>query len=401
MEFNKDRALTRDSAVSTLLQHWDMPCDIEAVPLAEAYGRIAACDVFARANAPFARVSSFDGIAVRSSDFEKGMPDVSSWQRNRDFAQADTGDDFPDDFDAVVRIEAVGFNEADVPRFTQELEVLPGTGVRKAGSQVREGELLAAAGKQLRPEDVALIAAGGHDSVSVKRRLRVAYLPTGSELTAIGSCPSRGKTYQSNGLMIRGFVTEWGAEFLEHDIVADDRDLLGRAIDDLLDSADILLINGGSSRGSEDYSSQLLEQRADYFAHGVLAVPGRPIGMSVIKGKIAINVPGPMMAAWFACDWLLRSLLMSYQEQSANERLTVTAIADEQLKSRPGFERLARLVARKEADGIHVSSLQDNATLAASVRRVNAFYAIGPDETVEPGETIQIQLLGTKASSLM
>ena len=99
---------------------------------------------------------------------------------------------------------------------------------------------------------------------------------------------------------------------------------MGRA----LEEADMVLINGGSSRGSEDYNSELLQERATFFAHGVKAVPGRPIGMAIIGGKPAINVPGPMIAAFLAADWLVQALVRFYYGQPMPRRATVSAVLD-------------------------------------------------------------------------
>ena len=73
--------------------------------LDEAVGRVLARDVVSTNTLPVVRASSFDGIAVKSAAFADGLPDTSGWKLGVDYVRADTGDDFPDDFDAVVMIE--------------------------------------------------------------------------------------------------------------------------------------------------------------------------------------------------------------------------------------------------------------------------------------------------------
>ena len=85
---------------------------------------------------------------------------------------------------------------------------------------------------------------------------------------------------------------------IRHSIVRDDAAELERALDEALPQADLVLINGGSSRGEEDFNSQLLERRGSFFRHGVKAVPGRPVAFSIVDGKPVINVPGPVAAAY-------------------------------------------------------------------------------------------------------
>ena len=84
---------TREEALADFFAAW------------EAVGRVLARDVVSTNTLPVVRASSFDGIAVKSAAFADGLPDTSGWKLGVDYVRADTGDDFPDDFDAVVMIE--------------------------------------------------------------------------------------------------------------------------------------------------------------------------------------------------------------------------------------------------------------------------------------------------------
>ena len=77
---------------------------IETVSIWEASKRVTAEDVYSKICVPVVRASRLDGVAVKSERFKEGMPDTSSWVKGVDFVRADTGDDFPDDYDAVIRI---------------------------------------------------------------------------------------------------------------------------------------------------------------------------------------------------------------------------------------------------------------------------------------------------------
>lgn len=165
----------------------------------------------------------------------------------------------------------------------------------------------------------------------------------------------------------------------------------------LVDEADVVLVNGGSSRGSEDFNSEHLQERASWFSHGVKAVPGRPIGLAVIEGKLAINVPEPMIAAYLAADWLLQGLVCHYYGQPVPQRVKVSAVLDTPLGARPGFEHLARLVAH-EVDGVlHAAPAPNSATLVEDIRSVSAFLAVPAGTRYAAGDTTEVELLGTKA----
>lgn len=397
MKFSIDEALTRTQAVEALTSRWEPKLSAEEFAVEEAAGRILACDCTARYNLPQHRVSAMDGIAVCSAAFAEGMPDTTTWQEGIDYVRADTGDDFPDAFDAVIAIEDVTHAEDGSITLTEGLEVQPGRCVRAAGATMAEGELLGAADSIITPEIAALLAAGGWASVPVKRRLRIGYLPTGSELVPIGTTPKRGENIQSNSVMLSAYWKQWGAEPVIYDIVPDDRDLLASAIDRAILENDVVIVNGGSSRGSEDFNSELLQERATFFAHGVKAVPGRPIGMAIINGKPVINVPGPMIAAGLANDWLIRALICHAYKQPLQKRVTIKAVLDEPLISRPGFERLVRLELRWPDGMCHARTTAHGATTAQSVLPVNGFVALPPDSSYASGDTLDVEVLDSCA----
>ena len=399
MKFNAEAALTRAQAVEALASRWEFEPRTEQVSVARACGRVLAQDCHARYDLPRHRVSSFDGIAVRSADFAAGLPDTSAWVRGVQFAQADTGDDFPDEFDTVIAAEDVSYDDEGRLTLSPDLAFRKGNAVKRAGATMGEGELLYEEGTQLGPEAIAILAAGGWAQVPVRERLRIAYVPTGNELVAVGTVPERGQNVQTNSLMLGAYFQQWGAQMVEYGIVPDDRAALGAALGRALEETDMVLINGGSSRGSEDYNSELLQERATFFAHGVKAVPGRPIGMAIIGGKPAINVPGPMIAAFLAADWLVQALVRFYYGQPMPRRATVSAVLDKPLGARPGFEQLARLAVHEEDGVLHAAPVPGCATLAENMRSVNAFLAVPAGLRYEAGETVEVELLDTVAGA--
>ena len=101
MKFDHEKALTRAEVLKALKARWEFEKRTERVPVGEACGRVLAQDCHAAYDLPRHRVSSFDGIAVRSAACADGRPDTSTGEPGRDYVRADTGDDFPDAYDAV------------------------------------------------------------------------------------------------------------------------------------------------------------------------------------------------------------------------------------------------------------------------------------------------------------
>ena len=242
---------TRAQVCEALFQRWEPVYETETIPVQAALGRVLPRDQYARVTIPVARASAMDGIAVCAARFGQGAPDTAGWKLGEDFCRADTGDDFDDRFDAVIPIERVKISEKGRLTFLEELQVRPGDNIRPRGSVIRAGELVARKHRQLRPFDLACLALGGIAQVEVYRKPRVAFLPTGSELVPLGAPVGRGQNIDSNSVLAQAMLTEMGAEPLCYPIVPDQPEALAEALERALQAADVVLLNGGSSKGAE------------------------------------------------------------------------------------------------------------------------------------------------------
>jgi molybdopterin molybdotransferase/putative molybdopterin biosynthesis protein len=148
-----------------------------------------------------------------------------------------------------------------------------------------------------------------------------------------------------------------GAEPVLWPIVIDDRALVEAALDEALATCDVVVLSGGSSKGSEDFTSHLLEERGDLITHGVLAAPGRPTVVAVINGKPVINTSGPMLAFYYESEWLLRPIVAHALGTPRALHQTVQAILDEDIALKPTatgevMSILHRMELTRDANGV-------------------------------------------------
>ena len=342
---------TRKAVLETLFAAWEMHPQTERVPTQEALGRVLVEDARAQLSIPAVRASIMDGVAVRSASFQNGLPDTAAWRLGEDFCRADTGDDFPDAFDTVIPIEQVSISPAGILSIQAGVKVEPGMHIRPRGSMIREGELLARKNRQLRPFDIACLAMGGIGEAEVYKRPRVAFLPTGSELVPLGAPVGRGQNIDSNSLLAAGLLQEMGAESLCLPIVPDDKASLAAALEGALARADIVILNGGSSKGAEDYNARLLEERGAALFHWVAAAPGKPMCIALVGGKPVINLPGPPLAVLYGMDWCIRAMVNRLLHKPMPRRQTVRARLTEPIQAPANMEILCMMDLKKTEAG--------------------------------------------------
>lgn len=139
--------------VKNFLEEYEVDRKTEIVPLDEALNRVLAEDITSKVTIPMVRASMLDGIAVCSSMFENGIPDTSSWTLGNEYVRADTGDDFDDKYDSIIRIEDISFDENKKFHINPDVEVTPGCLTKPAGSSLKLGEFILRKNVKLTPTD--------------------------------------------------------------------------------------------------------------------------------------------------------------------------------------------------------------------------------------------------------
>lgn len=271
------------------------PLPAEGVPSLRAAGRVLAQPVASPVDVPAFPRSAMDGFAVRAADTDPPVPltvvgesmparpfrgEVAAGQAVR----ITTGAPVPVGTDAVLMVESA-HAEPD-GRILARTVLTPGKHVVRVGEDVGKGREVLPAGRRLRPQDVGLLASVGVGAVRVHRRPRVSLLVTGNELLPPGSVPDEpGEGFRivdSNSPMLAALVERDGGEPLAVRYLRDDHAGLRDAVRDT--DADVLLVSGGTSVGSEDHAPQVLAELGELAFHGLALRPAAPTGVGFLRG---------------------------------------------------------------------------------------------------------------------
>ncbi len=282
----------------------------ENVPVDKACFRVIAKDIFAEEPVPHFNRATMDGYAVRSRDTfgaSESLPAFLSvtgevvigteptCRVGKDEAcSIPTGGALPDGADAVVMVEHT--ERIDEGTIEVYRPVAPGENVLMAGDDISEGELLFRKGRFLRPQDVGVLTAVGITSVGVCRIPRVAIISTGNEIVPpdMPSPLPPAVVRDINTYVVGGMVEAAGSTVGAKILVPDDMEKLNAAVMECLESHDVVLISGGSSVGSRDFTLRIIESLPDaqVLVHGVGMRPGKPTIFGTSGGKYIWGLPG-------------------------------------------------------------------------------------------------------------
>lgn len=386
---------TRKKVIETLFEKWTPEDKTELIPVSAALNRVLARDYAASCTIPVVRASCMDGVAVMSERFRDGIPDTSEWKNGEDFCRADTGDDFDDRYDAVIPIEAVTISDEGKLTIMPEVKVTSGMNIRPAGSTIRKGDPVAKKNRRLRPFDLSCLAMGNITEVEVYRKPRVAFLPTGNELVPLGAEVRRGNNIDSNSILAENLLLEMGAEPVMYPVTADCAEDTAASLDRALKEADVVVLNGGSSKGEEDINARLLEERGAALFHWVAAAPGKPLCAALIDNKPVINIPGPPVAVLYGMDWCIRAIVHRLLHVPMPKRQTIQGVLTEEIAAPPTMEILCMMDVDHTEEGYRVrqkpwkggGSMAD--TLGAGAIYITELGV----SSKQPGETVEVTLL--------
>lgn len=390
----KEHWPSRAEVLERLFAAWTPKLKKEEVTTEAAIGRITAEDLFAVHSLPVVRASAMDGIGVTASSFKDGYPDTKLWRPCCEYVRADTGDDFDDRYDAVIPIEDVTILEDGGLRLSEGIRVEPGMNIRPMGSYIAKGELLVRSGTKLTPSDLAALVMGGIERLWVMKKPVAAFIPTGSELVRAGSRPERGQNIDSNSILVKHMLLEMGAAPVIYPVVRDDREELERALMEGLSQADVVIINGGSSKGGEDFNAELLKQKGQVLCHNVAAAPGRPMCVAVIGGKPVINLPGPSIACYYGMDWCVGAVIGRMFERSIPRRRTVTVRLAEDICYHKGMEILCKMEIWNKGQGYEARQVPFRASSILENLTAPGYFVTDPGKDChKAGELLEVELL--------
>ena len=289
------------------------PLDAEQVSLEAAAGRVLAADVSSRIDVPGFDRAMMDGFALHSARTLGASAYNRLWATVTgealpgqlcgkqvgpgDAVRIMTGAPMPAGADSVLPAEMA---EQRGDRVDLLGEVPPGKHVGRRGEDVKAGDVVLRRGRRLRPQDVGVISSIGVGEVVVVRRPRVRIVVTGSELLPAGSTPEGCRICDANGPMLTALVARDGGVPDHPGVVTDEED---RILAAMRDSADVVLVSGGSSVGQEDLAPMLVARHGELAIHGVAMRPSSPAGIGLLDGRLVFLLPGNPVSCLCAYDF--------------------------------------------------------------------------------------------------
>jgi molybdopterin molybdotransferase len=382
---------------------------LEQISLPDAVGRILAEDLIADNDLPDFPRAIVDGYAVRgastfgSSEGNPAYLTISgsiAMGESPEFtvgpgeaARIATGGMLPRGADSVVMIEhteAIDENTIEVYR-----SVAPGQNMIAIGEDIKKQTRVLIKGQMIRPQEAGLLAALGKQQVAVYQRPVIGIISTGDEVVPISEKPGRGQIRDINTYTLSGLIHEAGAEAVSYGIVRDDFEILFEKCELALNQCDMILISGGSSVGTRDFTVDVLSalQDSKILVHGISISPGKPTILAKAQNKAFWGMPGHVVSAMIVFSRVVKPFVehLSGQVTGQKRERRLQARLSRNVASRQGRIDFIRVQLRLEKGRLWADPVLGKSGLISTMVNADGLVEIDINtEGMDKGDTVEV-----------
>lgn len=389
------------------------PVEMEKIRTTQARGRVVAEDLYSRVDLPHFHRAAMDGYAVKAQDtfgastslpaylklvgtVEMGK-EVTRTLGKGEAMRISTGGMLPPESDGVVMVE---YTEEVANQMVEvQRGVSPWQNTIQIGDDIKKGELVFRRGRRLRAHDLGALTGIGISTLTVHRKPRVALISTGDEIIEADEEPLPGQVRNINQHSLAGLIAECGAELQDLGVFRDHKDTLSQALEKALESADLVLLSGGSSVGVRDIALEAIFSLRDagVIFHGISVSPGKPTIFAKAAGKPLLGLPGYPVSALVIFDLfaapLIRKLGGEDATTSSQFQKTTRAVLKTNIASQTGREDYVRVSLTRINGTLYAEALPSKSGAIFTLVKADGMVKIDLNqEGIEQGEEVEVIL---------
>ncbi len=332
--------MSTTDALDFLLNAAPKNTNTRSVALDDALGQILASDVCSSINVPGFDNSAMDGYAINLKNDQVNIPGGFAFDITDRIPAGSTGKTINPGCCARIFTGAPTPKGANTVIMQEECELIDNDSkieiyrpislnenIRPMGNDIANGDVILRAGIKLRPQDIALAASVGVDTLEVFDKIKVGVFFTGDELVDPGGELKDGQIFNSNRYTLVALLNNMGCEVVNLGNVEDTLDSTCNALEQLKSSCDLIMTTGGVSVGEEDHVKPAVEKLGNLNLWRIKIKPGKPLAFGNVGDSQFIGLPGNPVSAMVTFLLFARPFIRKMQgiENCANNSIKVAA----------------------------------------------------------------------------
>lgn len=291
---------------------------------------------------------------------------------------------------------------ADYIFMVEDSEILVGEKVRFNGREgktnilfkaedVKAGDMVLSKGRQVRPQDIAVMASVGKTLVKVGKAPRIGVISTGDELVEPGTIPSTSQIRNSNAYQLLAQTKRAGGVGKYYGVAVDNFDQTYELVTKAIIENDIVLLTGGVSAGDWDFVPEVLVKAGvNILFNKVRVQPGKPVTFGVHNQGIVFGLPGNPVSSFIQFELLVRPLMGKMMGSESSDRETLLKMGCDWKRKNVG--RMAWIpVLIDEKSEIHPLDYHGSAHISA-LPNADGIISIAPGKNeLKKGELVGVR----------
>lgn len=391
-----------------LIEHFnDYRLENEEIHISKAVGRILDEDIYSRLDVPHFRRSTVDGFAVLAKDTYGANESLPAFLqvigevhmgKEADViispgktAYVPTGGMIPSGADSVVMVEYT--ERLDEENIAIGRPTALKENIIDIGDDIKIDEKVLNRGSRIRPQDIGVLTSIGLDRVKLSKLPRISIISTGDEILAPSEKVKPGQIRDINTYTLAAMAEEAGCCVTNKIALQDEFEKLKDIVEESIDNNDIVIISGGSSVGTKDITSKVINSIGEpgVFVHGVAIKPGKPTILAKVKNKAVFGLPGQPVSAMIVFKVFVEYFIKHIQGIDTDIEYTVDAIFSSNIHSAQGKETYQMVTIEKDEGEYLAAPVYGKSGMISLMSRAAGYIKIEADkEGIVKGEKVKV-----------
>ncbi|MBE0451378.1 MAG: molybdopterin molybdotransferase MoeA [Clostridia bacterium] len=381
----------------------------ESVHLLESHGRIASETLYSPVDVPAFNRSTVDGYAVKTPEVmgaSESIPSIltlknevmmgesaSSPLKSGEAIYVPTGGMIPEGADGMVMIEHS--EVLDEQTLLIKKPIAFGENITYRGDDLKENDAILKTGEKISAYDMGVLAGVGIGWIKVFEKIKIAVLSTGDEIIDYDQEPKSGQIRDINGYTLSGASIACGGQVVYKALIKDDFEALRVALDHAVHAADIVILSGGSSVGTRDFTFAAIEsfESGEILLHGISVKPGKPTIIGKIDGKMVFGLPGHPAASAIIFEILVKPYIEKCQMKQSGT-FKIGAKLTSNLHAAPGKDTFVMVTLHRENGINYATPIHGKSGLMTLLTKATGYIQITSElEGLYKDQEVEVNLL--------
>ncbi len=377
----------------------------EIVHTLDAVNRVISKEIISRENVPEYNRSTVDGYAIISTQSHgatESIPSIMSITGSvsmgvltslevgkSEAVYVPTGAMVPKNADGIIMIEDCEILDERTIGLMKPIST--GENIIFKGDDIKSGDLVLNKGKKISHLDIGVLAALGQREIEVYKKPVITIISTGDEIIDIDKEKKDGEIFDINGNVISSLLISSGAALNKKIIVKDDYEKLYNAVLESKEQSDIIIISGGSSVGTLDFTFDVINNLDNSTVHveGISIKPGKPTIIATSNNTLVVGLPGHPLSSIIIYKAFIDFYIGLLLKQKINQR-TFKGILKQNVHSSPGKTTYQLIEIEESSSGIEITPIYSKSGMISLLAKAHGYIVIDEHrEGIKAGEVVK------------